>query len=113
MQLQTASYPTRSLEFLQKIYQADSSYGLGDGVPYVNGKIKPLPLLFKVIVVGTGLGGLATAIALARKGHIVTVQQALAFGEVGSVNLSLNLYGMKNNKMCIGWSWYPSSAQFF
>lgn len=42
-------------------------------------------LKFKVIVVGAGLGGLATAIALARKGHTVTVlEQASQLGEVGA-----------------------------
>lgn len=113
MQLQTASYPTRSLEFLQKLDQADSSYGLQNGVSYVNGKTKPSPLLFKVIVVGAGLGGLATAIALARKGHTVTVlEQAPALGEVGYFYLFFKLSRIKSNQMCIGWSWYPSSAQF-
>ncbi|KAL7919622.1 hypothetical protein ACQKWADRAFT_315556 [Trichoderma austrokoningii] len=83
--IKTASYPTRSLEFLHKLDQEDSSHGLQNGVSYVNGKTKPSPLLFKVIVVGAGLGGLATAIALARKGHIVTVlEQAPALGEVGA-----------------------------
>lgn len=37
---------------------------------------------------GAGLGGLATAIALARKGHAVTVlEQAPALGEVGYSSL--------------------------
>ena len=39
----------------------------------------------QVIVVGAGLGGLATAIALARKGHSVTaLEQASRLGEVGA-----------------------------
>jgi salicylate hydroxylase len=39
----------------------------------------------KIIVVGGGLGGLATAIALARRGHNVTVlEQANQLGEVGA-----------------------------
>jgi hypothetical protein len=113
MQLQTASYPTRSLEFLQKLDQADSFHGLQNGMSYVNGKTKPSPLLFKVIVVGAGLGGLATAIALARKGHTVTVlEQALALGEVSYFYLFFKLSGFKSNRMGIGWSWYPGSAQF-
>jgi len=37
----------------------------------------------KVIVVGAGLGGLATAIALSRTGHDVTIlEQAPQLGEV-------------------------------
>ena len=39
----------------------------------------------KVIIAGAGLGGLATAIALTRKGHSVTIfEQASALGEVGA-----------------------------
>lgn len=113
MQIQTASYPTRSLEFLRKLEQADTSQGLHNGAPYLNGVTKPSPLLFKVIVVGAGLGGLATAIALARKGHVVTVlEQAPALGEVGFFSLCFKLSGIKSNTISIGWSWYPSSAQF-
>jgi salicylate hydroxylase len=42
-------------------------------------------LKLNIIVVGAGLGGLATAIALARKGHSVTVlEQASRLGEVGA-----------------------------
>lgn len=41
---------------------------------------------------GAGLGGLATAIALARKGHAVTVlEQAPALGEVGHFSLLLKV----------------------
>ncbi|KAJ5673977.1 hypothetical protein N7462_009416 [Penicillium macrosclerotiorum] len=42
-------------------------------------------LRLKVIVVGAGLGGLATAIALARSGHTITIyEQAQELGEVGA-----------------------------
>lgn len=92
MQLQTASYPTRSLEFLQKLDQPVSSHGLHNGSSHLNGGSKPPPLLFKVVVVGAGLGGLATAIALARKGHTVTVlEQAPALGEVEYLSLLLEV----------------------
>ncbi|KAH0527335.1 hypothetical protein TsFJ059_002347 [Trichoderma semiorbis] len=83
--IKTASYPTRSLEFLQKLDETATSHGLHNGSSQLNGGSQTSPLLFKVIVVGAGLGGLATAIALARKGHVITVlEQAPALGEVGA-----------------------------
>jgi salicylate hydroxylase len=37
----------------------------------------------KVVIVGAGLGGLATSIALARRGHkVVVLEQATQLGEV-------------------------------
>jgi salicylate hydroxylase len=69
-------YPTRSLRFLDQVNQraADQSD--------CSGPVKAsLPL--KIIIAGAGLGGLATAIALARSGHSVQVfEQARALGEV-------------------------------
>ncbi|KAG8630572.1 hypothetical protein KVT40_002191 [Elsinoe batatas] len=59
------AYPTNSLKFLNKISSSSS------------------PL--NVLVVGAGLGGLATAIALAKQGHQVEVlEQAKRLGEVGA-----------------------------
>ena len=46
---------------------------------------KPAALSLNIIIVGAGLGGMATAIALARKGHQATVlEQATQLGEVGA-----------------------------
>ena len=40
-------------------------------------------LRFHIVIVGAGLGGLATAVALARRGHRVQVlEQASVIGEV-------------------------------
>ena len=69
-----APYPSQALRFLEK----------------VNGPSPSLPeqarIKMSIIVVGAGLGGLALAIALARRGHSVRVlEQALKLGEVRSV----------------------------
>lgn len=71
------SYPTNSLNFLKLLDN------------HANGTHQTLPVPAKVplniIVAGAGLGGLATAIALARRGHRVTVyEQASTLGEVGA-----------------------------
>lgn len=72
---QAASYPCGSLDFLNEIHN--------DLPPTQEPTHSTVRL--KVIVAGAGLGGLATAIALTRKGHAVTVfEQAPALGEVGA-----------------------------
>ena len=67
---QNVSYPTRSLEFLKHLDSA--------------GREPPASAVrLDILIIGAGLGGLATAIALALKGHKVTVlEQAAALGEV-------------------------------
>jgi hypothetical protein len=70
------SYPSQALRFLEK----------------VNGPSPSLPeqarIKMSIIVVGAGLGGLALAIALARRGHSVRVlEQASKLGEVRSAIL--------------------------
>ena len=67
---QNVSYPTQSLEFLKHLDSA--------------GRAAPASAVrLDIVIIGAGLGGLATAIALALKGHKVTVlEQAAALGEV-------------------------------
>ena len=64
------SYPTNSLKFIKAVRDEST-------------RTEPAKVRLIVVVVGAGLGGLATAIALARRGHTVTVfEQAPALGEV-------------------------------
>ncbi|KAF2436269.1 FAD/NAD(P)-binding domain-containing protein [Tothia fuscella] len=68
------TYPTGSLNFLHRLHAQDKS-----DLP---GQAK-IPL--KIIVSGAGLGGLATAIALARRGHkVIVYEQVEKLGEVGA-----------------------------
>lgn len=73
----STTYPTRSLDFLQPFM----GRGLAaDAQPSVVPRAR---LTLDIIIVGAGLGGLATAIALARRGHRVRVfEQAHALAEV-------------------------------
>lgn len=67
-------HPTRSLQFLEKL----NSESQDTESPPLQAKVN-----LRVIIVGAGLGGLACAIALARRGHTVTVlEQANQLGEV-------------------------------
>ena len=50
-----------------------------------DGNAPTSPLSLNILIAGAGLGGLASAIALARRGHKVTVfEQAFILGEVGA-----------------------------
>ncbi|KAM3070208.1 hypothetical protein ACMFMG_003753 [Clarireedia jacksonii] len=69
-------YPTQSLQFLQKLESDSHGY---ESTP-LQAKVQ-----LKIIIVGGGLGGLACAIALARRGHTITVlEQANELGQVGA-----------------------------
>ncbi|CAI6098383.1 unnamed protein product [Clonostachys chloroleuca] len=69
-------YPSRSMALLKRIQATYHDLKFPAERSHV-------PL--RVLVVGAGLGGLSTAIALARRGHAVTVlEQAAQLGEVGA-----------------------------
>ena len=75
--LQDCPYPTNSVHFLQTLTERQKG-SRHDPKAREQAKVQ-----MKIIVVGAGLGGLATSIALARRGHKVTVlEQAPALGEV-------------------------------
>ncbi|KAB2575665.1 FAD-dependent monooxygenase OpS4 [Lasiodiplodia theobromae] len=73
--IEDVAYPTNCLSFLTKIPFSDAT---APG-PKNDG------LKLNILVVGAGLGGLATAVALGRRGHSVTVlERAAELGEVGA-----------------------------
>lgn len=75
-----ASYPTRSFEFLKKAQRNATN---GDATATRHQEPLQESLKLDVIVVGAGIGGLATAVALQRKGHHVQVlEQAPEIAEV-------------------------------
>jgi hypothetical protein len=76
------SYPSQALRFLEKVNGLNGTFNPSPSLP------EQARTKMSIIVVGAGLGGLALAIALARRGHSVRVlEQASKLGEVRSVIL--------------------------
>ncbi len=88
----TPTYPTRSLEFLTKL--------MHDQEPKTKVPLQAQVTL-RIIIVGAGLGGLACAIALARRGHKVTVlEQTAQLGEVCTTSECESEFVLMN--FCLG-----------
>jgi salicylate hydroxylase len=82
----TVSYPSKSLQFLQNLRNHQKKEDETEALPF------QAKLRLEIVIVGGGLGGLATAVALARRGHSVTVlEQAHELGEVMTIPALLNI----------------------
>jgi hypothetical protein len=80
--LSRPGYPTQSLRFLRHISNGAQSYD-ANRMNLNEQPARPCQLKLRIVVVGAGLAGLATAIALSRRGHSVMVlEQAPELGEV-------------------------------
>lgn len=90
------SYPSRSLHFLKPSSQNEPFHNTPPPIqaplnPSHTSSKRPLQahLPLKILISGAGLAGLATAIALRRRGHTVTVfEKAPELGEVHLLSFS-------------------------
>ncbi|KAJ5657186.1 uncharacterized protein N7484_000835 [Penicillium longicatenatum] len=74
--LQMPTYPSNCLEFAKRFLALEAN---------VSDCVEKAKVPLNILLVGAGLGGLATAIALTQSGHNVTVfEQTAVLGEVGA-----------------------------
>ncbi|CAM1506339.1 Fc.00g059800.m01.CDS01 [Cosmosporella sp. VM-42] len=80
----TTSYPSTCLRFLDHIAKTSGTTYTPNGLQG-DSLVSKSKVQLNIGIVGAGLGGLATATALARRGHAVTVfEQAPVLAEVGA-----------------------------
>ncbi|KAL3479834.1 hypothetical protein BJX99DRAFT_255270 [Aspergillus californicus] len=86
--IQIPAYPCGSYNFIRRLRGEavpESEARVQEGEPSKKEKQVRSPTKLKIAIIGAGVGGLSTAIALKREGHTVTVyEQALALSEVGA-----------------------------
>lgn len=83
------TYPSQSLQFLKTLHACPTTAEVAHACPV---PVSPASLKLDIIVIGAGLGGLAVAVALARRGHSVRVlEQAPVLGEVSNTRANIQL----------------------
>lgn len=85
----TTSYPSNCLKFLEDVTLPPSAKEL---------VVKQAKVKLDIFIVGAGLGGLATAVALRRRGHDVTVfEQAPELMEASLSSSTTNFSSLKRH----------------
>jgi hypothetical protein len=105
--LTTTSYPSNVLNFLRKLRNSPSVQNGSN----LNTSPLQAKVCLRIVIVGAGLGGLATSIALARRGHsVVVIEQAQQLAEVRTILSSLSQ--TKADTICTGRCRCSDSPEF-